>query len=201
MKKIFFISVSLLTLNAFGQIKSENVKGLKITKQETVSENDTIITVNYLNKIESNRKSAYFINGELTNESVLKTLNPSIIATVNVEKGNIEIENVNYDGKLYIVTKSTYKPKLISLSNLKLKYTSIKENSTIFKIDNEIINAYYGNYVVDENYILKINVEKFENSEEKLKFNIVNLITKTEENIKKSKEIIIRGKDEFAINK
>ncbi len=43
MKKIFFISVSLLTLNAFGQIKSENVKGLKITKQETVSENDTII--------------------------------------------------------------------------------------------------------------------------------------------------------------
>ena len=201
MKKIFFISASLLTLNAFGQIKSENVKGLKITKQETVSENDTIITVNYLNKIESNRKPAYFINGELTNESVLKTLNPSIIATVNVEKGNIEIENVNYDGKLYIVTKSTYKTKLISLSNLKLKYTSIKENSTIFKIDNEIINADYGNYVVDENYILKINVEKFENSEEKLKFNIVNLITKTEENIKKSKEIIIRGKDEFAINK
>lgn len=201
MKKIFFISVSLLTLNAFGQIKSENVKGLKITKQETVSENDTIITVNYLNKIESNRKPAYFINGELTNESVLKTLNPSIIATVNVEKGNIEIENVNYDGKLYIVTKSTYKPKLISLSNLKLKYTSIKENSTIFKIDNEIINADYGNYVVDENYILKINVEKFESSEEKLKFNIVNLITRTEENIKKSKEIIIRGKDEFAINK
>ena len=201
MKKIFFISVSLLTLNAFGQIKSENAKGLKITKQETVSENDTIITVNYLNKIESNRKPAYFINGELTNESVLKTLNPSVIATVNVDKSNIEIENVNYDGKLYIVTKSTYKPKLISLNNLKLKYTSIKENSTIFKIDNEIINADYGNYVVDENYILKINVEKFENSEERLKFNIVNLITKTEENIKKSKEIIIRGKDEFAINK
>ena len=201
MKKIFYISVLLLTLNTFGQIKSEKVNGLKITKQETVSENDTIISVNYINKIESNRKPAYFINGKLTNESVLKTLNPSVIATVNVDKSNIEIENVNYDGKLYIVTKSTYKPKLISLNNLKLKYTSIKENSTIFKIDNEIINADYGNYVVDENYILKINVEKFENSEERLKFNIVNLITKTEENIKKSKEIIIRGKDEFAINK
>ena len=201
MKKIFYISVLLLTLNTFGQIKSENVKGLKITKQETVSENDTIITVNYLNKIESNRKPAYFINGELTNESVLKTLNPNEIATINVEKGDIEIENVNYNGKLYIVTKLTYKPILISLNNLKMKYTSIKENSTIFKIDNEIINADYDNYVIDENYILKINVEKFENSEEKLKFNIVNLITKTEENIKKSKEIIIRGKDEFAINK
>ena len=201
MKKILFISVILLTLNTFGQIKSEKVNGLKITKQETVSENDTIISVNYINKIESNRKPAYFINGKLTNESVLKTLNPNEIENVNVEKGNFEIENVNYKGKLYIVTKSTYKPKLISLNNLKMKYTSIKENSTIFKIDNEIINADYENYVVDENYILKINVEKFENSEEKLKFNIVNLITKTEENIKKSKEIIIRGKDEFAINK
>jgi hypothetical protein len=201
MKKIFFISVILLTLNTFGQIKSEKVNGLKIVKQETVSENDTIISVNYINKIESDRKPAYFINGKLTNESVLKTLNPNEIETVNIEKGNIEIENVNYNGKLYIVTKSTYNPKLISLNNLKIKYTSIKENSTIFKIDNEIINADYENYIVDENYILKINVEKFENNKEKLKFNIVNLITKTEENIKKSKEIIIRGKDEFAINK
>ncbi|AZI32787.1 hypothetical protein [Kaistella carnis] len=201
MKKILFISVILLTLNTFGQIKSEKVNGLKIVKQETVSENDTIISVNYINKIESDRKPAYFINGKLTNESVLKTLNPNEIENVNVEKGNFEIENVNYKGKLYIVTKSTYKPKLISLNNLKMKYTSIKENSTIFKIDNEIINADYENYVVDENYILKINVEKFENSQEKLKFNIVNLITKTEENIKKSKEIIIRGKDKFAINK
>lgn len=201
MKKILFISVILLTLNTFGQIKSEKVNGLKIVKQETVSKNDTIISVNYINKIESDRKPAYFINGKLTNESVLKTLNPNEIENVNVEKGNFEIENVNYKGKLYIVTKSTYKPKLISLNNLKMKYTSIKENSTIFKIDNEIINADYENYVVDENYILKINVEKFENSQEKLKFNIVNLITKTEENIKKSKEIIIRGKDKFAINK
>lgn len=201
MKKIFFISVILLTLNTFGQIKSEKVNGLKIVKQETVSENDTIISVNYINKIKSDRKPACFINGKLTNESVLKTLNPNEIETVNVEKGNIEIENVNYNGKLYIVTKLTYNPKLISLNNLKIKYTSIKENSTIFKIDNEIINADYENYIVDENYILKINVEKFENNKEKLKFNIVNLITKTEENIKKSKEIIIRGKDEFAINK
>jgi hypothetical protein len=34
-----------------------------------------------------------------------------------------------------------------------------------------------------------------------LNVNFVNLLTKSEENIKKSKEIILRGKDEFAINK
>ena len=52
--------------------------------------------------------------------------------------------------------------------------------------------------MVDEKFILKIIVEKYENKEEKLNVSFLNLITKTEENIKKSKEIIIRGKDEFA---
>lgn len=77
---------------------------------------------------------------------------------------------------------------------MKLKYTNIKDNSTIFKIDDELINADYENNLVDENYILKIIVEKFENKNEKLNINFINLITKSEENIKKSKEIIIRGK-------
>ncbi|TRX29602.1 hypothetical protein FNW52_20555 [Flavobacterium sp. ZT3R18] len=201
MKKILFIATILLSINSFGQKLTGKVPGLKMTNQEIVSENDTIIKVVYKKEIEDKKKPAYFINGKLTNESILRTINPNEIETVNIEKENIEIENVKYYGKLYIVTKSTYKPKFISLNNLKLKYTNLKDNSTIFKIDNEIINANYENYLVDENYILKIIVEKFENKIEKLNVNFVSLITKTEENIKKSKEIILRGKDEFAVNK
>lgn len=63
------------------------------------------------------------------------------------------------------------------------------------------MNADYNNFIVDENYILKIIVEPFENKNEKLNVTFVNLLTKSEEYIKKSKEIILRGKDEFAINK
>jgi hypothetical protein len=180
MKKIFFISALILTLNTFGQIKPEKVNGLKITKQETVSENDTIIKVTYKNGIENNRKPAYFINGKPTNESILRTINPNEITTANVEKKNIEIENVKYHEQLYIVTKSTYNPKLISLNNLKAKYTNLKKNSTVFKIDDEIINADYDNFIVDEKFILKIIVEKFENQNEKLNVNFINLITKSE---------------------
>jgi hypothetical protein len=194
MRKAFFIVSILLSINSFGQIKTEKVNGLKITNQVTVFDNDTIIKVIYKNEIKNDKKPAYFINGKLANESILRSINPNEIETVNVEKENIEIENVKYYGKLYIVTKSTYKPKFISLNNLKLKYTNIKDNSTIFKIDDELINADYENNLVDENYILKIIVEKFENKNEKLNINFINLITKSEENIKKSKEIIIRGK-------
>ena len=194
MRKAFFIVSILLSINSFGQIKTEKVNGLKITNQVTVFDNDTIIKVIYKNEIKNDKKPAYFINGKLANESILRSINPNEIETVNVEKENIEIENVKYYGKLYIVTKSTYKPKFISLNNLKFKYTNIKDNSTIFKIDDELINADYENNLVDENYILKIIVEKFENKNEKLNINFINLITKSEENIKKSKEIIIRGK-------
>jgi len=201
MRKAFFIVSILLSINSFGQIKTEKVNGLKITNQVTVSHNDTIIKVVYKNEIKNDKKPAYFINGELTNESILRTINPNEITTMNVEKKNIEIENVKYHEQLYIVTKSTYNPKLISLNNLKAKYTNLKKNSTVFKIDDNIINADYDNFIVDEKYILKIIVEKFENKNEKLDVNFINLITKSKENIKKSKEIILRGKDEFAVNK
>ncbi len=196
---MFFIATILLTINSFGQKLTGEIPGVKMTSQEIQSKNDTIIKVVYKN--EDNKKLVCFLNGKITNESILRSINPDEIETLNIEKENIEIENVKYYGKLYVVTKSTYKPKFISLNNLKLKYTNLKENSTIFKIDNEIINADYGNYLVDENYILKIIIEKFENKIEKLNVNFVCLITKTEENIKKSKEIILRGKDEFAGNK
>ena len=201
MRKAFFIASILLSINSFGQIKTEKVNGLKITNQITVSENDTIIKVVYKNEIKNDKKPAYFINGKLANESIIRCINPNEIETVNVEKENIEIENVKYYGKLYIVTKSTYKPKFISLNNLKLKYTNIKENSIIVQIDDEIMNVDYDKYLVDENYILSIVVEKFENQNEKLNLNFIKLVTKSEENMKKSKEIRIRGKDETALNK
>jgi hypothetical protein len=188
MKKTLFISILLMAINCFGQKLTGKIPGLRITKQEIISENDTIIKVVYKTEVENNKKPAYFINGKLTNESILRTINPNEIATYNVEKKNIEIENVKYHEQLYFVTKSIYKPKLISLNNLKAKYTNLKENTTIFKIDNAIVNADYNNFIVDENYILKIIVEPFENKNEKLNVNFVNLITKSEENIKNQKK-------------
>lgn len=201
MKKIVFIITLFIAINSFGQINTEKGNGLKITDQVAVSENDTIIKVYYKNQLENNKKPAYFVNDKLVNESVLKTLNPNEIDNVKVEKDDIEIDNVKYYGKILVETKSTYSPNFISLNNLKTKYTNIKENKIIFKIDNEIVNANYDNFIVDEKYILKIVVENYENKEEKLKVCFINLFTKSEENIKKSKEILLRGKDEFEINK
>ncbi|MCL9809722.1 hypothetical protein NAT50_10165 [Flavobacterium sp. HXWNR70] len=200
MKKSFFMISLLVAFVSFGQEKSVKVVGLTITNPETTIQSDSIKIV-YQNETKQNKKPAYFINGKLVNESILRTLNPNEISSVAVEKGEVVINNVTYYGKLKIETKNNYLPKPITLNDLKAKYLKLKEKQTIFKIDDAIINADYNTYVVDENYILKIIIETFENKDEKLKLNIVTLLTKSEKNIKNAKEIIIRGNDEFSIIK
>lgn len=192
MKKIFFIVILLLAINTFGQKLTGKVPGLTITNQGTVTENDTIIKVIYKNKIENKKDPAYFINGKLVNKSFLGIINPKQIATVKVEKEDIEIEGVKYFGKLIIETKNNYNLKLISLNNLKLKYTSLKENSTIFIVDNVIINEDYNGFMVDENYILKITIGNFENKNENLKLNIIEIFTRSDKNIEDANTMIIR---------
>ena len=56
MIKTLFITLLLLAINCFGQVRTEN---------------DTIIKVVYKNEIENNKKPAYFINGKFFNESIL----------------------------------------------------------------------------------------------------------------------------------
>lgn len=198
MKKTFLILTLLLSVYSFGQLKSEKLNELKITQTAIHAENDTILKTIYKKEVENNKKPAVFINEKLVNESILYTMNPNEIESINVEKNEFKIEDVNYYGKIKISTKNKYNPKLISLNNLKSKYVKTSMNDVIFILNNEIISANYDNYVVDENYILKLVVENYE--KEKLKISFINIITKTEDNIKKSKEIILRRSNEINVN-
>lgn len=170
-----------MTANAFGQKKTEN--------SQAISEQDTVIKVVNVIKYKGAKKPAYFLNGEIVSQSVTKFLDPNKIESVNVEKENIEIGNIKYTGKITIVTKNNYKPNLISLNELRLKYTTVPENGAVFQIDNEIADGDYKTYLIDKNYILKIVVNKLENPD----ISIIKVLSKSEENIKKSNEIIIRG--------
>nr|WP_315153193.1 hypothetical protein [uncultured Flavobacterium sp.] len=181
MKKFLIISVLILTTNVFGQKKSEN--------SQAITEQDTILKVVHVIKYKGAKKTAYFLNGVLVNQSVTKFLDPNKIESVKVEKENIEIENTKYSGKVIIETKNNYKPNLISLNDLRLKYTTVPENAAIFQIDNEIVDSDYQTYLIDKNYILKIVVNKLESPD----LTLIKVVSKSEENIKKSNEIIIRG--------
>ena len=60
-------------------------------------------------------------------------------------------------------------------------------------IDGIIINADYDNFVVDENNLLKIIVDKLQNAKESIDLGLIKLLTKSDENLKKANEVILRG--------
>lgn len=181
MKKILILLISILTVAAFGQKKTVN--------SQAISEEDTIIKVVHVIKYKNGKNPACFLNGKLVDQSILKFLDPNKIENVKVEKESFELDNIKYAGKIIIETKNNYKPNLISLSELRKRYTTLEEGSVLFQIDNEIVDGNYEKYVVDKNYILKITVNKLESPN----LSIIKVINKSEENLKKSNEIIIRG--------
>ena len=203
MKKIFLSVMLLILVDSYSQSLTGKVPGLTISKPE-YSMNDSIIRVVYKTpRINSTIKPAVYINGTFVKEINLLTMNPNEIESINIEKEEIEIDNIKYEGEIFIKTKdnsSLSHSHLISLNNLKEKYINSLHGSIIFQIDNERITADYDQYLVDEKHILKIIVEDFENEKEKLKLHFVTLVTKTEENVKKANEIRIRGGKDIAID-
>ena len=175
MRLAFIIIISFWTLSLSGQV-------------------DSILNVQYIKTIENDRQQVVYINGEVVNSSILKTIDPNLIAAIQVEKKEVELNGKSYYGQIFMKMKNEYKPNIISLTDLKLKYIKASNKPVIFMINNDIVKGDYNNYLVDQNFILKIVVDNFEN--EKLDIDIVQLLTKTEKNIENSKKIIIRGFEE-----
>jgi hypothetical protein len=198
MKKIF-LSVMLLVIAAsYSQVLTGKVPGVIISKPYSM--NDSIIRVIYSTpRLNSTKKPAYYINGTLVNQNILQTLNQNEIESINIEKEEVEIDNIKYEGKIFINTKNAYKPQIISLNNLKEKYLKSIKGPVIFQIENEQVIGDYDEYPIDEKYIFKIIVEDFENEKEKLKLHFIKIILKTEENIKKANNRI-RGDKEASVN-
>ena len=194
--KLFLIFItSILTLSANGQIapalrgKAAGIETFS-TSNKTV---DTVPSVRYNNIENAGLQPAYYLNGKFVNKSSLSTFDPQFIDSIHIEKKEMEIENKKYYGQVYITMKKEYTPKLISLTDLEQKYTNLRNGITVFMIDDDIIKEDYDQYLVDENYILKIIVDTIEMKKEKATVNVVRLLTKSKENIEKSEKIYIRG--------
>ena len=149
----------------------------------------------YKNKNNAGIQPVYFVNSKKIDSSIIKTIDPNSIESINVIKEEIEIEGEKFYGKVDIKMKKNYNPEFISLSDFKLKYVTQSDASAIFLVDNEIIKGDYSTFIIDQNYILKVIVDKIERQDESLRIDVIRLLTKSEDNIKKSKEIRIRSSE------
>ena len=211
MKKILFLALMLLSSNLIGQIKQdtlegitidEGLNGLKTGKRTIYSQNDTIPIVINLKETKIENEVLWNLNGQVVDKQVIKTIDPNKIEALKIEKESSEFNDANYTGTIYITTKENYKPKLISLNELKAKYLSISKSTySLFLLDGKVINMDYDKFRIDENYILKIEVQDVENGKENLDIVVISLLTRTKENLKKANTIMIRGSEQYGMNK
>lgn len=181
MKQIIVLLFVFAAFTTYAQTNTDNIK------------------VIYANKLKQGQQPAYFVNGKFLSNLSTTALAPDAIDSIHVVKEKIQVDGITYNGQIHIKTKSDYQPKLISLSALKEKYTDLKSKSAVFMIDGNIVHADYDKYMVDENYLLQIVIDNIKNDKENIDLGLINILTKSEENIKKSKQIILRGA-EMAMN-
>jgi hypothetical protein len=115
---------------------------------------------------------------------------------------NLRIGNkAGTNGQVFINTKKSHKFNWIYFSTIAANYSKYK--TALFMVNNELVkNQKYNK--IDSSYILKI--EQFDSKDlfvvgKKIKKTVIlNIITKTKENIEKSKIIHIRGSNELTKN-
>ena len=196
MRKIVLLVFATLTISAFGQ----KIEGLTVVKGKGCCDsiqfeeirNDTTIQVSYVNPNKSEKKTAFYLNEKLFDKRILLTINPNKIKLIDIKSNEVKIDSIKYSGQVFFQLEKDYNPTFISLTDLKLKYTNLKNKPSIFMIDNNIINGDYSKCIVDANYILEIIVEIIEDKEENLKINLIKIKTKTDENIRELKTKHIR---------
>jgi hypothetical protein len=194
MKLVFLVSLIFLSNYATGEITSSlNVS----TKIDSALSNflDTNINVIYIKIDSSQKKPAFFLDGKLIPASLLSSskTTPTKIKSINIVSEPIRIDNIEYSGKVQIVSIDNYIPKPISLKALKEKYTNLNNKPTLFVIDGNLVNEESSDYIVDEKNILSITIDALKVKDEQIDLALVKILTRSEENIKKSKEIRIKG--------
>lgn len=198
MKRILLLIFMLSSFNLISQVPVDTLagklSGLKTGVRVIYSENDTVPVVVNLKEGKKGTNVLFYLNEEVVDGQIINAINPNQIEEVKVEKESIQFNEVNYDGIIYIQTKESYTPKFISLNELKEKYLNLSEDaSTLFMLNDKIINTDYDSFIVDEKYILKIETQAIKNSKEQLDMNVIKVITRTKGNIEKANTIIIKG--------
>ena len=193
MKKITTYILIFFTSLSFSQILQE----VKTNNKTNYSENSEIKVIynEYLNKFHPNTKPVgIFVNGIfMGNLSMFNLINSKKIDSLKIEKESFQKNGIEYFGKIQVKMQSDYVATFITLKELVEKYLELDSDPLVFQINEDVINKDYNGHFVDENFILKIVLNKIKTSKKDSEINLIKLITKTPENIKKANTIRIKG--------
>lgn len=148
-------------------------------------------------------KPAVFVDSKLVPVNLLEYLDPNEIESINVVKKDSTINGILYRGQINITSKNPKKYDFISLEQIKSEFTKIKSNDVIYMVNGAFLKDNIETFKLDRNYILKVEVtnsEEFYNlKESNTKFDIINILGKTKENLENKNKILLRGHEAIGV--
>ena len=157
----------------------------------------------FFGQANKSNEAAYVLDSKLVSQKTINYISPDEIDSVNVKKSDTTINNKHFSGLVRVTTKNPDKLDFLNLEQIKNGYTSIKKSDVVYMINGEFIKDDVNTILLDRNYILKVEVtnsQDFYNlRESKNKFEIINILGKTKENLDKKNTIILRGQESISI--
>jgi hypothetical protein len=146
---------------------------------------------------------AVFIDLNLVPSNTIEYIDPNEIESINVVKKDTTINGVLYHGQINITSKNPKKYDFISLEQIKSEFTKIKSNDVIYMVNGTFIKDNIATFKLDRNYILEVEVtnsEAFYNLRKSdTKFDIINILGKTKENLENKNKTLLRGHEAIGI--
>jgi hypothetical protein len=183
---------ALFPFLSFGQVLSGKLSGVNIVTNTDSLLKDTVPTVEYLQAKQGKKTPAIFIDHTLHPTTSLSALNPEIIEKMEVDKVDTLIAGNRYKGIIKIYTLDTYTPKWISIRDFTTKYIKLPDHPSIYFLDGKPIEGMIEKTLLDEKFIYKVTVEVVSTAEEDMPISLINLYTRSEKNIKKSTNLLIK---------
>jgi hypothetical protein len=146
---------------------------------------------------------AVFFDSNLIARNAIEYINQNEIESLNVVKKDTTINAVLFRGQLYITSKNPKKYNFMSLEQIKFEFTQIKRNDVVYMVNGVLIKDDIEAFKLDRSYILNVEVtnsEAFYNFRKSdTKFDILNILGKTKENIETKNKFLLRGYEAIGI--
>jgi hypothetical protein len=147
---------------------------------------------------------AVFFDSNLIARNAIEYINQNEIESLNVVKKDTTLNAVLFRGQLYITSKNPKKYNFMSLEQIKSEFTKIKNIDVIYMVNGVFIKDNIETFKLDRNYILEVEVtnsEAFYNLRKSdTKFDIINILGKTKENLENKKKVLLRGHEAIGVN-
>ena len=190
MYKLSLLLLLLVVTTALcGQTRQE---GTVFSAQKFRTLNDSVPQVIYNKPPDTSHPIAWFVNNQWVEGLLIKSINPESIATMNVQKQPILMNQIKFDGQVYLTLKSDHQPKYITLKELKSTFTNLGESPVVYLLDGEVVLGDEQKNRVDQGNILQIIIDKIDAQGSGTDIFLIRVFTRSPENIKRSKEIRIR---------